>query len=196
MKLSSALGAVAAAATLNLHVAPATSSALAEVPDRPVARSQAWQAEVVSDEELADYRGGYLVAEDLAFEFGAVMRTFENGALSLQTQLVWTPEGPLLQHVVGDGVAPLSAAELGAVGLNDSFRTAGGSIVMHDLSRGQFMNLLINTQSGRDFRQDVDITLTLPGFGEAQGDMGRQLAGLRLAEELSMGSISALGGGL
>lgn len=194
MKLSSLLGAVAAAATLNLHVAPAASQVAGWTPD-PEAERAPPAFEVVSDEELAEHRGGYLVANDLAFEFGAVMRTFENGALSLQTQLVWTPDGPLLQHVLGDGVMALTSAELNAVGMNDSFVTPGGSIVMHDLTQGSFMNLLINTQSDQSFRQDVDVTLVLPGFLTAQTDMGRQLAGLRLADELSISSIGALAGG-
>ena len=182
MKLSSLLGAAAAAATLNLHVAPAAG------------QIQDGAFEVVSDDELAEHRGGYLLADELAFQFGAVMRTFENGALSLETQLVWTPDGPMLEQVLGEGVTQLTAAELSSVGLGETYVTPGGSVVMHELAQGQLVNLLTNTYSDRSYRQEVDITLVLPGFGETQADMGRQLTGLRLVDELSFGSISALGG--
>lgn len=188
MNLSTLLGAAAAAATLNLHAAPAASQYAAETA-RPAPAFQ-----VVPDEELDTARGGYLLADNLAFQFGAIMRTYENGALSLQTQLVWTPDGPAFQQDAGDGVMALTGPELGAIGADGFFLTSGGAIVQHDLKAGEFMNLLLNTESGRDYRQDLAITLVLPGFESAQGDMGRQLTGLRLADELSLGAVFAIGG--
>ena len=184
MKISSLLGAVAAAATLNLHVAPAASQTQDGAPS----------FEVVSDEELGEQRGGFLVASDLAFQFGAVMRTYENGALSLQTQLVWTPDGPLVEQSFGEGVTALTSAELDSIGVGHMYQTAGGAIVMHDLTQGQFTNLLLNTASDRAFSQDLAITLVLPGVGAAPQDIGHQLAGLRLADELNLASVGALGG--
>jgi hypothetical protein len=149
--------------------------------------------EIVPDEELERARGGVMIAGGLAFEFGAVVRTFENGALSLETQMTWTPEGLKLDQQVGEGVVRLSDAELGAfAGAGDLYRTAGGSLVTHRGADGQLVNLIMNTQSDLDLRQETAITLTLPGFQGQQADMVRQLTGLRLADELAGGALSAL----
>ena len=182
MKLSSLLGAAAAAVTLNLHVSPASSHA----------RDGAF--EMVSDAELDASRGGFLAADNLAFQFGAVMRTYENGALSLQTQLVWTPEGTAMEQSLGDGVTQLTGADLGRVAAGEAYQTAAGAIVVHDLDQGRLVNLLVNTDSGRTYQQDLEITLVLPGFGALQEDMGQRLTGLRLTDELALGSVLALGG--
>lgn len=153
----------------------------------------AFAYEIVPDEELEQARGGVLLAGNVAFEFGAVVRTFENGALSLQTSMNWTPEGLRIDRTLGDGVTQLSDAELAnAAGLGDLFRTAGGTIVSHSGADGQLMNLIMNTQSDQNLRQEMDVTLRLPGFQGDQADMIRQIAGLRLADDLAGSAASSL----
>ncbi|MDB5447142.1 MAG: hypothetical protein JWQ97_2459 [Phenylobacterium sp.] len=73
----------------------------------PAAPPGAQGREVLSDEEMADARGGVLVAGNVAFEFGAVVKTFEDGVLSLQTQVNWTPQGANVQQTAGPNVAQL-----------------------------------------------------------------------------------------
>lgn len=149
--------------------------------------------ELVPDEELEQARGGVLLAGNVAFEFGAVVRTFENGALSLQTTMTWTPGGMQVDRALGDGVTPVSDAALAAAsGLGDLFRTAGGAIVGHSGADGQLVNLILNTQSDQDLRQEMDITLRLPGFEGNQADMIRQITGLRINDELAGSSVAAL----
>lgn len=150
--------------------------------------------EVVSDAELSEMRGGVLVAGDLAFQFGAVIRTFESGLLSLQTQVTWTPAGPHVEQVMGEGVTTLADAQLAALsGAGGAFLTPGGAAVTHQFSQGQLVNLLMNTNSNRDFQQDIAITLVLPGFEAVQTDMVRQLTGLRIWDDVATSSVGALG---
>jgi len=141
--------------------------------------------ETLSDDELCEQRGGVLIAGDVAFQFGAVVKTYEDGVLSLETQVTWTPNGPQILQTPGAGVAPLNDPDLSALsGLGDAFRTASGATVVQNVSQGQIVNLLMNTASGHDFRQDTEITLQLPGFAATQAEIGRQLLGLRLADEV------------
>jgi hypothetical protein len=63
--------------------------------------------ELLSDEEMAEARGGVLVAGGVAFEFGAVAKTFEDGVLRLQTQVTWTSQGAQIERVVGADVTRL-----------------------------------------------------------------------------------------
>jgi hypothetical protein len=140
--------------------------------------------EIVSDEELEGARGGVMVAGDL---------TFENGALSLETQVTWAPDGVRLDRQLGDGVAAVGDAQLGGLtGAGDVFRTAGGALVSHRGADGQLVNMIVNTQSNLDLRQETAITLTLPGFQGRQADIGRQLMGLRFADDLAGGALSSL----
>lgn len=170
--------ATAAAASL-LAIGPALTSAQAR--------------EVMTDEELSQARGGILIAGDIAFEFGAVVKTYEDGALSLETQVTWTPTGPLIQQLAGTGVTPLSDPDLKVLaGMGDAFRTAAGATVIQNVSQGQVLNLLMNTTSGHQFRQDTAITLVLPGFASTQAAISRQVLGLRLGEEVRGASFLGL----
>jgi hypothetical protein len=98
-----------------------------------------------------------------------------------------------LDRQLGDGVAAVGDAQLGGLtGAGDVFRTAGGALVSHRGADGQLVNMIVNTQSNLDLRQETAITLTLPGFQGRQADIGRQLMGLRFADDLAGGALSSL----
>lgn len=166
----------------------------------PAAFQTAAARELLSDEEMQEARGGVLVAGGLAFEFGAVLRTFEDGSLSLQTQVNWTPTGAVVEQITGAGVARLADPALtvfaGAgeeiTGADGVFLTGSGAAIIHEVSQGQIVNMLLNTASNREFRQDTDITLVLPGFADLQADFTQQITGLRLADEIRF-AMSAIG---
>lgn len=150
--------------------------------------------EVVSDEELDGMRGGFLVADGVVFDFGATIRTYEDGVLSLQTNVTWALDGIHIEQLVGAGVTPVTSADLSALtGLGDVFRTAGGATVLHDVDQGRLLSVLLNTTSDHSFRQDTALTLVLPGFDATQADMVRQLAGVRISNDMNTASIGALG---
>ncbi|HEY4078778.1 MAG TPA: SPOR domain-containing protein [Rhizomicrobium sp.] len=58
---------------------------------------------MVSNDDLADMRGGFFTAAGAQFDFGASIRTMVNGQLALQTNLQWTPTGVATQQLAGLG---------------------------------------------------------------------------------------------
>ena len=60
-------------------------------------------AQTVSDDELAGMRGGFFTAAGAQFDFGASIQTMVDGKLALQTNLQWTPAGPVTQQLTGLG---------------------------------------------------------------------------------------------
>lgn len=137
--------------------------------------------------EMGQQRGGFLVAGNVVFDFGAVVRTFENGALTLQTTLTWTPQGPQVVRFVGAGV--MAAGPDAPAG---AFITPGGATLVQNVTQGQILSLVLTPASNLDLRQETSVTVTLPGFGPVQADMLRQLSGLRLTRDLASGSVGAL----
>lgn len=157
----------------------------------PVAQT-ADARELLSDDEMAQERGGFLVANNIVFDFSAVVTTYEDGQLALQTQVTWTPSGPLTSQVAGAGVTQLTSAQLSALrGLGTPYQTTSGATVVQAVDPNRIVNLLLNTADGHAFRQDTAITLTLPGFAATQAGMAQQLLGMRLAEDAAITALSA-----
>lgn len=155
---------------------------------------EAQAREVLSDEEMADQRGGFLVADNIVFDFSAVVRTYEDGQLALETQVTWTPSGPLTDQVAGAGVVQLADSQLKALsGLGVAFQTASGATLVQSVDQDRVVNLLMNTASGHAFRQDTAITLSLPGFTATQAGMAQQLLGLRMAQDAAVTALRAGG---
>jgi hypothetical protein len=281
----------------------------------PAAPQSALGREMLTDDEMADARGGVLVAGNVAFEFGAVVKTYEDGVLSLQTRVNWTPQGAQVQRTTGpnvmqvlplpaamhvppvpaaaqvrpvpavmqappvpaaaqvlpvpavmqappvpavaqvlpmpalvqgsptpaapqgspvpaatqsapigsDGVAtaivppsaqnvmttaqstlqPIAEApvqQAGAVTVQPAapqiagslvrdnvqtvYVTSGGANIIHQVTQGQLLNILLNTQNNHQFLQSTDITLVLPGFAGFQAGVMQQLHGMRLADDI------------
>ena len=66
----------------------------------------------LSDEELSGLRGGFVTTGGFTFGFGVVIRSYIDNKLALQTQLTWTPTGPVTEQVRGDipGATDLASA--------------------------------------------------------------------------------------
>jgi hypothetical protein len=115
----------------------------------------------LADEDLADMRGGYINAAGIAFDFAADMKTFVDGELALQTTL---------------------SSATGMLGTSQQVTLPGGmTTIMHRIDDGQLSNILINSASNQDFRQELNVTLTLPGFLETQ----RGFESLRIGRDLT-----------
>jgi hypothetical protein len=140
-----------------------------------LAASAARAQPTVDDQALDAARGGFIVAGDIAFNFGAVMRTYADGELALQTTVRWTDAGQVVETLAPAGLA----------------NVAPGSI-LQSVQPGQFANILLNTDSGRQFRQETDITLTLPGFAATQSDFGRDMMARRLSDDLAIAQVGAI----
>lgn len=148
-------------------------------------------AEVLSLEQLDDVRGGLQLPSGAEFGFGAVMSTFVDGSLALQTRLTWTPAGPI-EVIEAGAFTPDLAAAAAAAGITfEGGPTVqgvviggdgGATAVLHSVSNDRFTNLVINNANNRDIRQSTDITLDIPGFAQMQKDISAQTSNLRLQD--------------
>jgi len=75
---------------------------------------------LLSNEELAEMRGGFFTAAGAKFDFGASVQTLVNGALALQTNLQWTPAGPVTTQQLqglGASISAQVASDLAKAGI-------------------------------------------------------------------------------
>ena len=104
--------------------------------------------------------------------------------------------GPAPAPTSNAGPQVAAKGEAPATGVSEptgTYVTSTGTTVIHDLSDGKITSVLLNTDSGQTFSQQIDATLTLPGFAGAQRDMVQSLAGLRIADDVAIGGIRASG---
>lgn len=173
---------------LSLMLAAAPISALAE------AAEGAAKPVPMTDAELDLYRGGFDLGPDLNFEFGAVVKTFEDGQLALQTDLNLTRNGVAVQQTAGAGVTPGPGAGVTVgPGAGAAFTTAGGTTLIQNVANGQLTNLILNRDSNRTFRQETQVTVVLPGFADVQNQIGSNLTVFHLDNELATQTIRSLG---
>lgn len=159
----------------------------------------------LSDAELADMRGGFLTAGGVVFDFGAIVRTYVNGALALETRLTWTPSGPVTEQTTGSlpGWTPIVPGQVGALDLTGLPAGASGLVLhdeqgatalIHNVMNGQLQNMVLNAADGRDIRQDMQVMLTLPNFEAMQRDYSFDRIGTQISQDLDWSSIRGAGG--
>lgn len=171
-------------------------AALAATSGAAWADDNAWSdgIEVLAESEMDDYRGGFQVA-GIEINFGAVVTTYVNGAPALTTQLTVTDVGTLIEQIfgsIGQNIADLSPDQLAALGLSELqganglviSDTSGVTALVHNLTQGSLQNIIINTASGRDLSQQVDITLELPGFDALQQELFMEDFGFQLMHDM------------
>ncbi|MBL8546113.1 MAG: hypothetical protein JNL81_06595 [Hyphomonadaceae bacterium] len=150
--------------------------------------------EVMSVEDLEAHRGGFEIG-NLSVNFGATVTTLVNGVPALVTTLTWTDVGSLVQQTVGDvgqNIANMTQEQRTALGL-DGLGDAGGVVIndeagvtalVHNITEGSLQNIIINNATGRDLSQQVDVTLTLPGFELVQDALAIEMFGIRINDDL------------
>lgn len=153
------------------------------------ARADAFDdVDCVGEQELADARGGYITADGVSFDLGALISTYQNGELALQTQLTWTPSGAVASHVVGDPYASgAQAAQAAAAALTNGgvvVADASGNTQIYQGAGNSLRNLVVTSASNTDFLQDIQVTITLPGFEAMQGGFALDQIGIRLGAEV------------
>lgn len=172
---------------------PATTAAVTEA-DRVTP-----QVATVSDVELAEQRGGFRVGA-LEIQLGADIRSYVGGRLAVQTTLRWTDTASSVQHVF-----PVEASSAVASGLAVGLVTGsgltlnigdekviyvnGGQTAFIQRTSGTIQNIVINTASNVDLRQEVDAQLDIRGFTPFRNDI---LAGRIGSALTSMSSLSLL----
>lgn len=140
----------------------------------PLARAEELPAPV-ADSELADMRGGFLVADNLQFNFGALMQTLVNGQVAMQTQVTYTPAGPQVAQTVAPNAVQGATVSNGTInGLNlagidpktITLLNNGATALIQKVTGGTVQNIVINTASNQNIHQATQLQLQLPGFAQ------------------------------
>jgi hypothetical protein len=147
------------------------------------------EAEVLSAEELGEVRGGLQTPGGVEFGFGAVVRTYVDGSLALQTRLTWTDTGPIETLEVGELTPDLVAsAAAGGIVFQGGGELQGlliqgdGGVtaVAHSISGDRIAQLVANNANNREIVQSTEVTLTLPDFAQLRQTIGFQTTDLHL----------------
>ena len=156
----------------------------------------------VKDDELALNRGGF-TWQGVDINLGAEMRTYLNGALVLQTNLSWTPNGATTTQFVSGTLSPADAAQLQAgimtgagvsmhVGGQSIYLANGGQTAFIQGPEGAIQNILINRASNISVRQEIDATLDLHNFNPFQQQTVQSRMGDSLNTAVNLGTLGAL----
>ena len=149
--------------------------------------------EVMNDADLAEHRGGFMVA-GIDINFAAVVTTSINGVPALTTQLTWTDAGAIIQETIGGGVgisSSLTPDQLLALGLSPNAAgvvvqdSSGATQIIHNVTEGALQNILINTASDQDISQTIDVRLELPNFELLQGNFIAERFGIHITDDIN-----------
>ena len=151
--------------------------------------------EVMQVEDLDSHRGGFVIG-GVTFNFGATITTLINGVPALTTTLTWTDVGAFVEETIGavgvniNTLTEEQRAELGIDGLENAGGViitdeAGVTALVHNVTEGSLQNIIINNATGRDLTQEIDVTVTLPGFELIQDALQAELFGMQVSGDLS-----------
>lgn len=162
----------------------------------PAFADEGWgqDVEVMSADDMDAHRGGFEIGR-LNFNFGATVTTLVNGVPALVTNLTWTDVGAFVNRTVGQvgrNISDMTPEQLNAMGLN-GLNGLGGVVIedeagvtalVHNVTDGSLQNIIINNATGRDLAQQIDVTLTLPGFELIQSELTTEIFGMHLNDDL------------
>jgi hypothetical protein len=188
---------------MNLHGALRTTVLAAALVMASTASAHASEwgdgVDVILDEEMDDLRGGFEI-NGMQIGFGAVVTSYMNGAPVLTTQLTWTDAGAMVEQTMAnvgqrlEDMTPEARSALGVDGLDQASGIvitdeAGVTAMVHNITDGALQNIIINSATGRDLAQDIDVTLTLPGFDAIQDSLVLERFGMRLSDDIAGGLV-------
>jgi hypothetical protein len=83
---------------------------LAVLTTSPACADEFDKAARLPESQLDDMRGGFILQDGVSIGLGAIVRTTVDGALALETQLVWQQEGAVITQQLGAGIMPSDGA--------------------------------------------------------------------------------------
>lgn len=184
---------LATLATGTMLVAPIATHAR-EGDDRP---------RLLSDEEMSEARGGFTI-NGLEVSLGAEMRTYLGGELVLRTIVSWEDSGPQSEQWVSPLLQPVDAAAMRAgllangnlqmsVNSQPVYLTNEGQTALLQRVDGRLQNMIFNTASGTDLRQEADISLSIANYQDFRTAMAPAIMMSGLADAIAQSALSSIG---
>jgi hypothetical protein len=155
------------------------------------ARADDLHAAPVSDADLDGMRGGFIVADGIQFNFGALMTTMVNGQLAFQTQVTYTPNGPQVAQTVGANAVRASSTSTGTItGLNlQGFSPSqiallnhGATALIQKVSGGSVQNIVINAASNQKILQTTQLQMSVANLPQVEQMFQHNLTMLNLLQ--------------
>lgn len=159
-------------------------------------------AESVSDEILADQRGGFSW-QGMEITFGADIQSFVNDQLALRTIISWTASGANVERFVSPLLTAADAAQIqggiltsGGITMrvgDESVFLANGGQTAFVQKTDAIQNILINTASNVNLAQQVDATLGISGYDGFRDALAMTNLSDALGAAVDAGTLGALG---
>jgi hypothetical protein len=134
-----------------------------------VGSGEGFAAPVLSDVELDQIHAGFSDSLGQSVSLGAVMKSYVDGSLVLQSTMTVNASGITSTQLLGDNARPLDAAELANL---PALAQAGAVVAgpggttsfVHNLSGQGLTNMVVNTANGRNIMQSTVVTVTIPNL--------------------------------
>ncbi len=158
--------------------------------------------EALDESLLAEQRGGF-VLNGMTISLGAEFRTFLDGELVLRTTVSWRPEGATRDEWSSAAISPATADQLrdGILSGNGiTMRVGEQSVYLANDDRTAFIhrtdgglqNVVLNTASKTDIRQEADIMLDIAGYGAFGADIAHAARAAGFNDALSQAQLGTL----
>lgn len=157
-----------------------------------LAATQAEARSPMSEAEMAAKRAGVMTPLGYEVGVGAVVRTYVDGALALESRLTWAERGFVREHTVGQPTtdAQAAAARLGLnvgedwIGLILE-NPDGYTAVLNSFTADHIGNLIVNTASDQDIRLETEVLLDIPELERFQQQFQTEQLDLRIQDALA-----------
>ncbi len=183
-------------------IAWSTSLALALFLATPAAAEEFPADALMSDEELGAARAGFTLG-GLEISLGADLRTYLDGELVLRTIVNWTGGERSSERWASDALTLADADALDGMLANghitmhlngqDLFLANDGQTALLQRSDGGLQNLVFNTASGIDLRQEADISIGLANFEAFQSAIAPALFMSGINDAINYSAVGATG---
>jgi hypothetical protein len=154
-------------------------------------------AQTLSDAELESIRGGYIGINGMSFSLGAVMKSYVDGSVALESTMTMDATGLATTQQLGPAAQPLTAQAAASIALPVVPGAAivpgdgGVTAFLHTLGSDQITNMVVNTASGRLIQQTTDVTVTIPNLTALQQQLALAGFATRLHDMVGTGLIAA-----
>lgn len=125
-------------------------------------------APVLSDAELDQIHAGFNDSNGQSISLGAVMKSYVDGSLVLQSTMTVNASGITTTQILGSNAQPLSVPELSQPALAQFGAViagpGGATSFVHRLSDEGMTNMVVNTANGRNIVQSTAVTVAIPNL--------------------------------